>query len=72
MPIDIADVEHLKVFQRHILATLYVARRPLTTKEIAEKSGIAWETARDNLSILYKRGYIYGKREGNRIYWWLK
>lgn len=59
-------------YQRAILNALYVARRALNTNEIAERTGMAWETARDNLSELYKTGYVYGRRVGNRIYWWLK
>lgn len=58
--------------EKRIINLLYVARRPLTTKQIAEKLEIAWKTARDNLSNLHKKGYVNMEDLNNRIYWWLK
>ncbi len=32
--------------------------QPLTTKQVAEKSGIAWQTAKDNLTSLHEKNYV--------------
>lgn len=58
--------------EKRIINLLYVARRPLTTKQVSGKLGIAWQTAKDNLVSLRKKGYVNMRDEGNRIYWWLR
>jgi Mn-dependent DtxR family transcriptional regulator len=58
--------------EKRIINLLYVAHRPLTTKQISEKLGIAWKTAKDNLTNLYKNKYVDMEDLDNRIYWWLK
>ena len=58
--------------EKRIINLLYVARRPLTTKQVSEKLGIAWQTAKDNLLCLNKKGYVNRKEESNRTYWWLR
>jgi len=58
--------------EKRIINTLYVARRPLTTKQVSEKLGVAWQTAKDNLLALYEKSYVNRKEESNRTYWWLR
>jgi Mn-dependent DtxR family transcriptional regulator len=58
--------------EKRIINLLYVAHRPLTTKQISEKLGVAWKTAKDNLMSLHKKGYVNMEDLENRIYWWLK
>lgn len=58
--------------EKRIINLLYVARRPLTTKQVSEKLGIAWQTAKDNLLALYEKSYVNTDDRGNRTYWWLK
>lgn len=58
--------------EKRIINMLYVARRPLTTKQISEKAGVAWQTAKDCLLELQKKGYVNKSVQGNRTYWWLR
>lgn len=58
--------------EKRIINLLYVARRPLTTKQIAEKLDVAWQTAKDNLMSLHEKGYVNVEERGNRTNWWLK
>ena len=58
--------------EKRIINLLYVARRPLTTKQVSEKLGIAWQTAKDSLASLHKKNYVNMEDKGNRIYWWLR
>lgn len=58
--------------EKRIINLLYVARRPLTTKQVSEKLCIAWQTAKDNLMSLYEKGYVNLEDKGNRNYWWLR
>jgi Mn-dependent DtxR family transcriptional regulator len=58
--------------EKRIVNLLYVARRPLTTKQVSEKLGIAWQTAKDNLTSLRKNGYVNMEERGNRTNWWLR
>lgn len=54
-----------------LLGTLIDARRPLSTKQIAIFSQVAWKTARDNLEKLFNAGLVYKGKVGKniRIYW---
>lgn len=58
--------------EKRIINLLYVARRPLTTKQVSEKLNIAWQTAKDNLKNLQDKGYVVMEDRGNRNYWWLR
>jgi len=58
--------------EKRIINLLYVARRPLTTKQVSEKLSIAWQTAKDNLLALHEKSYVSRKEESNRTYWWLR
>jgi len=41
----------------------------LSTKEVAEKAGISWNTALFHLNKLHEKGWIEREERGNRIYW---
>ncbi len=41
-----------------ILADLFMAKRPLSVRKIAERNKIAWKTASDNLKKLERRGLV--------------
>lgn len=59
-------------YEKTIINVLYRAWRPLTTSQIAEKSGVVWITAKNYLNRLYNKGYLHTKKQGKSIYWWLK
>ena len=58
--------------ERIILDVLYLAWRPLNTKEIAEKANISWATAKKYLKRLYRKGHLRTKKKGNTRYWRIK
>jgi len=62
----------LNVYEQAIFRLLKIARRPLTTTQIAEKLKISWETAKKYLETLHNKKYISKHTEGNRIYWKIK
>ncbi|OPY37592.1 MAG: hypothetical protein A4E35_01178 [Methanoregula sp. PtaU1.Bin051] len=62
----------LNVYEQAILRLLKVARRALTTSQIADKTGIAWETAKKYLDKLHRKRFISKEDTGNRIYWKIK
>jgi Mn-dependent DtxR family transcriptional regulator len=57
--------------ERRVINALYVAHKPLTTKNVAERSEMAWQTAKKYLTQLQKKGYVRCGRYGKSIYWWL-
>ncbi len=60
-------------FNSRELAVINVMRRtqrPLTTNQIAEKSGMVWQTADKALKKLFDRGYVKrGRTVGGVTYW---
>jgi DNA-binding GntR family transcriptional regulator len=50
--------------EREILRVAFKERRLLTIKEIAEKVGVSWATARKYVLKLVKEGYLV-KRNGS-------
>lgn len=60
------------VYELAILRLLKMARRPLTTSQIAAKLGISWETSKKYLNSLHGKRYISRRTERNRIYWKIK
>lgn len=63
---------NLNPSEKKIMAELYYARRPLTTNEVAEKSGMSWQTAKKHLEQMRKRGLLSRGKKGSAIYWWIK
>lgn len=61
-------MEEYKIFnkiEREILRVTFKERRLLTIKEIAEKVGVSWATARKYVLKLEKDGYLV-KRNGSQ------
>lgn len=56
-------------YETMILQVLITAFRPLTTSQVAQFSGISYNTAVSYLNKLKKQRKVKSKREGNRIYW---
>jgi len=54
-----------------LLGTLVNAKRPISTKQVADFSLVCWKTARDNLEALFNIGVVEKGKVGNnkRIYW---
>ena len=57
--------------EKRILTILYVANKPLTTQEIANKTDMVRLTAKKYLISLQNKGKVEGGRYGKSIYWWL-
>ncbi len=60
---------NLNPYQRAILQELERARRPLTTRRIAQRSMITWPTAKKHLQKMQKEGLVIKTTKGNRILW---
>ena len=58
--------------EKRIINVLYIANKPLTTKNTSERSEMAWQTAKKYLGKLYDKGVVDRGRYGNSVYWWLK
>ena len=52
-----------------ILKTLVQRRIFMSTREIAIRSRVSWNTAFNYLNKFYNRGWLSRKKVGNRIYW---
>jgi len=54
-----------------LLGNLIYLDAPLSTMQVAELSGMAWKTARNNLEKLFEVGLVCKGRVGNnkRIFW---
>lgn len=59
----------LTVYEERIVNTIEDAYRPLTTKQIAEFSGISYNTTVSNLRILLTKKKVKMTKETNKIYW---
>lgn len=58
--------------EKRIINTLYAAHKPLTTKNISDRSEMAWQTAKKYLEQLHSKGIVDGGRYGKSVYWWLR
>ncbi len=63
------SAKRLKPHDRVILDALWRAQRPLTTKQVSERSGTTWITARKHLESLSRRKLLAKHVGTNRIYW---
>ena len=59
----------LNPIEHKIVKVLLEHDYSLSTKEIAEKSGISWNTALFYLKKMHERGWIEREQIGNRTYW---
>ena len=57
--------------QKLIINKLRAAQRRLTTRQVAQNTGLAWMTVRHNLVSLLEGGYVRNEILSNRTYWWL-
>tara|TARA_Y100000310_G_scaffold302836_1_gene340604 strand:- start:5854 stop:6093 length:240 start_codon:yes stop_codon:yes gene_type:complete len=62
------------LYEKALLETLISAKRPLTTKQIAEITKVNWITARKYLERLNRaknngRPILYKLNKNNKIYW---
>ena len=56
-------------FEARILQVLSFALRPLTTRQIAQMSGISYNTVVKHLGVLRGQRKIRSQRMGNKIVW---
>ncbi len=56
-------------FNSVIVAHLRSARRPMTSNELAGRSGMAWETVKKELLMLESQGKVQKVQSGERVYW---
>lgn len=56
-------------YKSTIIKLLKAQRRPLSTRKIAHKTDMTWNTAKSHLSSLTKRKKVYYKRYGNKTLW---
>mgnify|MGYP006282197473 CR=1 FL=1 len=59
----------LNPFERTILGVLGRGGRPLTTRQVAQFSGMSWLTAKKYLNELNSRGRVEREKRGKSIYW---
>ena len=63
----------LNPYERTIIDVLRNARRPLSTSEVAEYSGMSWMTAKNYLERLYRRRKdIHTRKKGKSKIWYIK
>jgi len=53
--------------EKAIIKTLYDTRRPMSIKEIANKSHMSWITARKYIKKLEDKGWITEDKHGKKI-----
>ena len=58
--------------EKQIVNVLYYANKPLSTSDIAKRSGLSWLTAKKYLVMLYGKKLLRRKTEGKSVYWWLR
>ena len=63
------STRRLKPHDRVILDALWRAQKPLTTKQVSERSGTTWITAKRHLESLARRKLLAKHVGTNRIYW---
>ena len=52
-----------------ILKALYTKQRPMSANEIAENSGIAWDTVINNMPRLKNKGLVLETKQNSRKFW---
>jgi len=62
-------LRELDIYDRAILESMWKAQRKLTTKQIAERLGITWKTAKNHLKDLEKKKLITHDEMSNKTYW---
>jgi predicted transcriptional regulator len=67
MPREKKEKPPLNKSETAIMKVIYSARRPMTTRDIAEKAGLSWTTARKYLNSLYKKDLVVRTKEGEEV-----
>ena len=66
-------IKRLSPYERAINDVLRNARRPLSTREIADYGDMSWSTAKKYLQRLNrKRKTVHTKKQGKSRLWYLK
>ncbi|KYK23281.1 hypothetical protein AYK24_10725 [Thermoplasmatales archaeon SG8-52-4] len=66
-------IPKLKPLERAAQDVLKNARRPLTTNEVANFSGMSWQSARKHLKGLHrKRKSVHTEKRGTARFWFIK
>ena len=58
-----------KPFEERVVRVATIAKRPLTTRQVSKFSGISYNSAKNNLDILNRKGILKKRVLKNRIYW---
>jgi predicted transcriptional regulator len=58
-------------YEERILRVLAREKRALTTSQIIIFSGISYNTTKSYLNKLNQAKYVFRKKEGNKILWWI-
>lgn len=58
--------------EKRIINVLYYAHKPLTTSDIAKRSGLAWQTTRKYLDKLHRKKLLRRAKKGKAIFWWIR
>ncbi len=58
-----------KPFEERVVRVVTIAKRPLTTRQVSKFSGISYNSAKNNLDILNRKGILKKRVLKNRIYW---
>lgn len=53
---------------KRIINVLYIAHKIFTTKNIYERSEMAWQTAKKYMGKLYDKGVVNRGRHGKSVY----
>lgn len=64
--------EDLNRKEKEIVRSMNAARRPLNTNQVAERSDMAWQTAKKWLKELGEKGYVDRRKRKNGTYWILR
>ncbi|MDV0447259.1 hypothetical protein MsAg5_11380 [Methanosarcinaceae archaeon Ag5] len=62
----------LNAQEKKIMKVLYLANKPLSTKEISERAELSWPTTKKYLDEMHKKNYVDGGIKGNSVFWWIK
>lgn len=66
-------IPKLKPLERAIKDVLKNAKRPLSTNEVADFSGMSWQSAKKHLNGLHrKRKSIQTEKRGRARFWFIK
>ena len=75
-PIEVRKKRKIKKrrerIQKTIMEDLLKARRPLTIKQLSDRTKLSWITIKKHLRELEKSNIVKRKSRNSRIYWYLQ